>query len=354
MNHTLRHWRLTRLLTSALLMIMAAAAGPLLAATPLPEPGAPVASVPEPSALPVPVPVPVPETAVPGATSVADVVLNTTRSTVRSSAEWLARGVDGWFGDIPFAQGGKVSDGEVAWNLYKREDQGVTRGVRFKARFRLPNLESHTYVFVGNDDRREIVSDQPDAFSHQQQLLRADNADNAFFAGIGAALMDVLDFRLGFRAGLKPYAQGRYRHPWQFGPADRVEFRETVFYSAADRLGSTTALSYEHSLSPNVALRWVQALTATQASRDSNWSSNAGVYRTFGEQRVLALEALVGGVLGSPVAVPDYGLQAKWSQPLYGQDLLGDLIVGHFWPRPEPSARRGQAWAVGTGVRLQF
>lgn len=281
-------------------------------------------------------------------------VLESTRETVRSSVEWLARGVDGWFGDIPFEEGGRVTDGELGLNVYKRQDQPSSVGVRFKARFRLPNLESYQYLFVGNDDRRDIVTDQPDTFSRQQQLLRGDNRDNAFFAGIGASLRDSIDVRLGLRGGLKPYAQARYRQPWQISPADRVEFRETLFYTEDDKLGSTTALSYEHALNPTLVARWLNAATVTRATKDVTWSSSVGAYQSFGEQRLLSLEALLGGIVGDPVAVSDYGVQAKWSQPIYKDFLIGELIVGHFWPRPDPAYPRGRAWAFGTGVRLKF
>jgi hypothetical protein len=286
--------------------------------------------------------------------SAPDILLSATRSTVRSSTEWLARGVDGWFGDIPFSQGGKVTDGEVGWNIYKREHESATRGIRFKARFRLPNLESYQYLFVGNDDRRDIVSDQPDTFSRQQQLLRNDTPDSTFFAGVGAAFLDMFDFRLGFRGGLKPYAQGRYRHTWQLAPADLVEFRETVFYSASDKLGSTTALSIEHTLSPTHALRWVHSVTSTTGSNKTNWSHSLGSYRSFGEQKQLAFEALLGGTIGSPPAIPDYGLQARWSQPVYDDYVIGEIVIGHFWPQPDPTQPRMKAWAVGTGIKLKF
>ncbi len=286
--------------------------------------------------------------------AIADAALTTTRSTMRSSVEWLARGVDGWFGDIPFAQGGKVTDGELGWNRYKRQDLPATSGLRFKARFRLPNLASYQYAFVGNDDRQDIVTDLPDAFSRQQQLLRGDKRDSTFFAGIGTALLNAVDLRLGFRGGLKPYAQARYRHRWQWGQADLIEFRETVFYSVADRLGSTTALSYEHAFTSTLALRWMHTITATKASKDATWSNSAGIYQSFGDERLLSFEALFDGVIGNPVTIPNYGLQARWSQPLYKDYLLGDIAIGHFWPRADADNPRTQAWAIGSGLRLTF
>ena len=207
---------------------------------------------------------------------------------------------------------------------------------------------------MGNDDRREIVSDQPDTFTRQQQLLRGDNRDNAFFAGIGATLRDNLDVRLGFRGGLKPYAQVRYRHIWALSPKNRVEFRETLFYSVADQLGSTTALTYEHALAPGLTARWLNAITATARSKDAGWSSSAGVFKSFEGQRLLSIEALLNGVIGQPIPVQDYGLQMKWSQPVHQDFVIGEVIVGHFWPRTDPALPRNRAWAVGTGVRLKF
>ena len=280
--------------------------------------------------------------------------LSRTRSRVRSSVEWVAQGVDSWFGDIPFSEGGKVTDGEVGLSLYKREDASASLGLRFKARFNLPNLASYQYLFVGNDDRREIVTDQPDTFSRQQQLLRSERRDNAFFAGIGATLRDNLDVRLGFRGGIKPYAQVRYRHIWDLTPKDRIEFRETLFYSVADQLGSTTALTYEHVLAPSLTARWLSAVTATSRSRDAAWSTSAGVFKAFEGQKLLSMEAVLNGVIGQPVTVQDYGLQMKWSEPIHQDFVIGEVVVGHFWPRSDATQPRDRAWAIGTGVRLKF
>ena len=35
--------------------------------------------------------------------------LDSSRQGVRQATEWVARGVDSWFGDIPFEEGGKVT-----------------------------------------------------------------------------------------------------------------------------------------------------------------------------------------------------------------------------------------------------
>ncbi|MBA4108908.1 MAG: hypothetical protein C0487_04865 [Leptothrix sp. (in: Bacteria)] len=281
-------------------------------------------------------------------------VAESTRSTVRSTVEWLASGVDSWFGDKPFSEGGEVTQGQLSLSLLKRQDQSLDTGVRFNARLRLPNFESYKYLFVGNDNQREVITDQPEAFSRQQLLLPSDRRDSSFFAGFGMKLLEAVDFRLGFRSGLKPYAQVRYRHDWQLSATDRIDFRETLFLTRDDRLGSTTVGSYEHAFSPTLAARWLNAATITQQSPKFAWSSNLGLHQSFGAQRVLSLEALFSGVAGAAVPITDLGLQTKWVQPIHQDFVLGEIIAGHFWPRTDASIHRGRAWALGGVITLKF
>ena len=82
-------------------------------------------------------------------------------------------------------------------------------------------------------------------------------------------------------------------------------------------------------------VRWLHAITATQDSRDTNWASTIGTYKSWGDRKLLSFEAIWNGVIGSNVTVADYGLQSRWSQPLYRPDLTGEVLLGHFWPKPD-------------------
>jgi len=281
-------------------------------------------------------------------------VLESTRASVRSTAEWLARGVDSWFGDRPFKDGGKVTDGRMAVYLLKRQDESLDVNVRFNARFRLPNLEESAYLFFGRDNQRDLITDRPGPFTRQQRLLTETAANQSFFAGFGLALQESVDFRLGFRGGLKPYAQVRYRKPWVLSPIDLVEFRQTVFWSLSDHFGSTTAVSYEHAYSSTLAARWLTVATITQESKKFEWSSIVGTYKSLGGQRLLSFEALASGEQRPHLGLSDLGVQAKWEQPVYKNWLLGEVVVGHFWPRKDPLTPRGKAWALGAGLKMQF
>ena len=284
----------------------------------------------------------------------ADPVFEPARQKVRSTTEWLARGVDSWFGNKPFSEGGKVSDGRLSLFLLSRQHEHVDLSLRFNARVWLPNLQDRAYLFLGRDDSRETVIDQPDALSRQQRLQKENNADNSFFAGLGFLLHDSVQFRVGFRGGLKPYAHARVGHVWQLGNADVIEVRETVFWTLGDHFGSTTALSYEHTYSPTLVIRFLNSATVTQDTRKFEWSSILGAYQSFGDQRLLSLEALCNGLQGSGVPLTDYGLQAKWEQPVHKDWLVGEILIGHFRPRPDAQSERGRAWALGAGLKMRF
>jgi hypothetical protein len=308
-----------------------------------------VHAAPDPSAVPAADPPPTP----------TEAVIESTRAQARSTAEWLARGVDGWFGDTPFEDGGKVSDGQLSVALYHRRDLGTRVDVRFTAHFRLPNFERNAYLFIGRDDPREVIQDTPSAVTGQQRLLAERTGERSFLGGLGVKLREALDLRVGVSAHLKPYAQARYDKPWTLAEGHVIDFRETVFWTQADHVGSTTALSYEVTLSPTLVGRWLNAATITQVSRNVEWSSTLGAYQTMGFQRLLSVELLANGTgnNGSEHSVAgnsDLGVLAKWEQPVYKTWLLGEVLAGHFWPRPDNLSPRGRAWAVGAGLKMRF
>ncbi len=283
-----------------------------------------------------------------------DNLLEQTRRSVRSTAVWLARGVDSWFGDKPFEQGGgRVSDGRLSMSLLKREDQSLDFKVRFNARFRLPNVEQRTYFFLGRDNDRETVADTPGALSRNDRLLAEGPDDRTFFAGFGYALKEAFDLRLGFH-GIRPYAQARYRDTWNLTQRDLIEFRQTFFWRTSDHFGSTTALSYEHAYSSTLAFRWLSATTRTQKSKQFDWSSIAGAYKGFAGERLLSLEYVLSGSQHSGMLVSEHGAQTKWSQPVYRDWLFGEAIVGMYWPRRALFESRDRIWALGASVTMRF
>ena len=276
------------------------------------------------------------------------------RDTVRSSAEWLARTVDSWFGDRPFSDGGQVSDGRLDVSLLYRADQGSDVGLRFTARLRLPNLSEHTHFFLGRDNEQEQIADTPAPFTRQGRLQPSTRSEQAFFAGLGYDWRPGIDFRVGVTKGITPYAQVRFRHQWRPAPHVTAELRETLFWRLGDHFGATTAASYRHEQSPTLALYWLGAATITRRSGHFDWSSELGAQKALEAQRRIALEALLSGRGGSGVAVAEWGLRVRWEQPLHHDWLRGELIAGRIWARPDAALPRRAAWVFGFGMKMAF
>ena len=292
----------------------------------------------------------------PAATSVdMDTSVESAREAARSAALWLASGVDSWFGNKPFSEGGEVKDGQLNLRFYSRQDQKADYSLTFNARFKLPNLESHTYLFTGRDNTAAVVTDRPETFTTRQRLLQpVSTQDTAFFAGLGRALGDSVDARIGFQGGLKLYAQGRYRKEWRTSDDDTAEFSQTLFVTAQDRLGSSTVASFQHQFSPTLVGRWLNVVDVTQTDSDVEWNGSLGVFKSLGQQRLLSLELLASAKQNSGLPLTDYGLQMRWEQPVLHNRLTGEFIFGHFWPQSLVPGDRSTAWAVGTGVKMKF
>lgn len=287
-------------------------------------------------------------------TPALDELLESTRRNVRSTAEWLARAVDGKFGDKSFDEGGKVGNGRVDLAFHKRQGAPRELALRFNASFRLPNLEHRVHMFIGNDDSRDVVTDNPQSFSQQQRLIESRAPDNAFFAGIKVPLLEFFEFRLGVHGPFNPFAQASFERSWAPTEADVFEFRETLFMTPDDHFGSTTVGSYALALSPTLAVRWVNSATITRVTKRFDWNSSLGAYRAFGGQRLLSVEALFSGFQGSGVGVSEYGLQTRWEQPIYRTWVLAELAIGHFWPRKDALSERARVWGAGVTLKMKF
>ncbi|OYT90596.1 MAG: hypothetical protein CFE43_17480 [Burkholderiales bacterium PBB3] len=277
------------------------------------------------------------------------------REATRSAAVWLASGVDSWFGNKPFSEGGQVNDGELNVKFYSRQDQKTDYSVTFNARFKLPNLEEKTYLFTGRDNNAGVVSDRPAVFSNKQRLLQPNSTlDTSFFAGLGRSFSDSFDARIGFQGGLKLYAQGRYRKEWKLAADESAEFSQTIYVTQADGVGSSSVVSYQRQFSPTLVGRWLNVVDVTQNDTNAEWNSSLGIFKSFGSQRLLSLELLASAKQNTGLPLTDYGVQARWEQPVLHNRLIGEIVLGHFWPQTLDPNDRTTAWAVGTGVKMKF
>lgn len=279
------------------------------------------------------------------------------RESVRSATDSVARRIDSWFGDKPFEQGGRVS-GTIGLKLVGSRNGDSEGSVRFNARLDLPNLQEQSYFFFGKENERDLLRDQPEAFTRRELLLEQRRIDDqTTFAGLGYALRDAIDFRAGLRSGYKPFVQARYKDRTRFSEQDVLDFRETVFWRPDDGFGSTTALTLGHAFSRTLAFRWQLAGTFSEDDDGLEWANSFGLFRSFGTDRQLSLEALASGNTAGSGRVTDYGLRAIWQQPVYQDWTIMEFSLGHFWPRDRKGEREvegREGWVAGVGIDIRF
>ncbi len=289
-----------------------------------------------------------------GEESAAEAALTGTRKILHGSAHWLVMNVDSWFGDKPFEDAGRVEGLLRVRGLYQ-EDEGFRTDLRYRLQVRMPNVSERGYAFLGRDNEQETIQDEPEAFRRAQRLRQdTRDEDQTFFAGLGYLLRDNLDLRLGVRSGIRPYAQARYRKGWWLTDAANVEFRQTVFLAVRDGLGTTTSVDYAQALNTRTALRWRNTATISTETEGAAWATSVGLFQALRGQREWSLEALANGATGEQVGVREYGVRGIWSQPLYEDWVIGEVILGHFWPRDDVDLERQQYWAGGLGLITHF
>jgi hypothetical protein len=101
------------------------------------------------------------------------------RSAARAAAIWLASGVDSWFGDKPFGEGGEVSDGELNVKFYSRQDQKD-----YSVTFSTPSCPTwSTTTFTGRDTIDVVKIGR--RFAAKRRLLQHNSTlDTTFLPGL--------------------------------------------------------------------------------------------------------------------------------------------------------------------------
>ena len=282
-----------------------------------------------------------------------DGVLEKTRETAYDTSYWLVEHVDQWFGDRPFDEGGRV-EGYVGFRALWREKQSSDFTLQGSLNVRMPNLDEKAYLFFGRADTDELLEDQQDTFRRDGLLLPEDEDEQTFFAGLGYFLLDNLDLRLGVRGGYKPYAQARYRTHFDWTDSTRLYFRETIFAGVDRGVGATTALNLDHGLTDRWLLRWQNSATIGTKKSGLGWSSSAGAWYLQDWNKRAWLDLVVRGETGDDVSVSEYGVRANYRHPIARDWLVGEVMVGHFWPRDELEEPRLSSWAVAWQTRLYF
>jgi len=324
-------------LISSLLLVSTAWSDDSVAHDPLPQADAPE----------------IPSGAAPAASDIG--WLEDTRRGVYDISYWLVTGVDGWFGDKPFDESGGRVSGRVYLRLLEREDDGLDTTFRYRLSVRMPNVSERAAIVIGREDESNLISGQQENFD-RNQLVRSESQtqSSTAFVGLAYAVRENVSLRVGVRSGYKLFAQARFTRTFPLTEAAALDFSETLFAAIKDGVGLTTGVTYRQLLSDRTAFRWRNSITYSTETNGLEWRTAPEVVRSFGGLRELSIDLPAEGETGSTVDVAEYGVRARYRQPVYKDWMFGELILGHFWPRDEEDPARRQSWAVGAGLEMYF
>jgi hypothetical protein len=290
-----------------------------------------------------------------GEDTMVDDMQETMEETTCAAALWL----DGLFGEPRNLDTARRTSGfletSVNWSEFKDWDERV----RFRVRFKLPNLKNRVSAVFGRDNEDDVVRDRSEGFAVRSALPRVAE-DDSWLAGLGYSFPGSKRFKTDFRVGVasvtKPrtYVQQRARYIAYSDEEDLFYIRGTVFWNNRVGAGVTTGADYSRVLTRTLLLRFTNVGTISQDSEGLDWFSGLILYQNLREERAMAYELLIRGQTDEPEPLYEYGGRVVYRHPLLKRRLYAELLVGYSWPRVDPDVKREGAAQAGLSIEMPF
>lgn len=266
---------------------------------------------------------------------------------------------DGLFGGQPDIENARAVSGRVELSTIYSEHDGTDPRARLRLKYDLPNLERRVNLFLGRDDRDDVVQGREKGFAIRSSVFDVETEDR-WLAGLGYSppgkWSERVDFRVGGRLSSTPevFVQGRLRRNVFVGENSVWRLRETVFYENRDGFGTTTSADFDHVLTQRLLFRWGTVGTFSEVTQGLDWRSATVLYQNLGARSAIAYEVFLRGSTDAEVAMREYGLRTVYRQPLTRDWLYGEVIVGYTWPRESLAEPRDGSAQIGFGLELLF
>ncbi|MGQ0503272.1 MAG: hypothetical protein ACT4P0_11830 [Panacagrimonas sp.] len=275
--------------------------------------------------------------------------------TTCAAALWL----DGLFGEEQNLESARRTHGFVEASSAYSEFDGPDQKLRFRVRFKLPNLKNRFNLIVGRDDEDDFTRDRTQRFAVRSQLRNFEN-NSDWLAGLGYSLPGTARFSSNFRIGAsnltnpRLFVQQPTRYVLYSDPEDLVYVRGTPFWTNQDGFGFTSGINYNHVLSPTLLLRLSETGTVSQKTDGYDWFTGLILYQNLRKDRALSYQLIVRGASNAPEPLFEYGGRVVYRQPLIRDRLIAEILTGYTWPRVDPDLKREGSAEVGLSLSVPF
>jgi hypothetical protein len=267
---------------------------------------------------------------------------------------------DGLFGGEPDVENARAVSGRVELSTIYSEADGTDPKARLRLKYDLPNLENRVNLFLGRDDRDDVVQGREEGFAIRSSVFGVETEDR-WLAGLGYSppgrWSERVDFRVGGRLSSAPelFLQGRLRRNFFLGDRSVWRLRETAFYENRDGFGFTSSADFDYVLRRRLLFRWGTVGTFSEVTEGLYWRSTALLYQNLGSRSAVAYELFIRGATEAEVELREFGARAVYRQPLLRREwLYGEVITGYTWPRYERDEPREGSAVIGFGLELLF
>lgn len=290
-----------------------------------------------------------------GDDDMVDDMQQTMEETTCAAALWL----DGLFGEPRNLDTARRTSGFLETSVNWSEFKGWDERVRFRVRFRLPNLKNRVSAVFGRDNEEDVVRDRSEGFAVRSALPRGAE-DDSWLAGLGYSFPGSKRFKTDFRVGVasiahpRTYVQQRARYIVYSDEEDLFYIRGTAFWNNRQGFGLTTGADYSRTLTETLLLRFTNVGTVSQESEGLDWFSGLILYQNLREERAMAYELLIRGQTDEPEPLYEYGGRVVYRHPLLPRRLYAEVLAGYSWPREDPDAKREGSPQVGLSIEMPF
>ncbi|MEO8224229.1 MAG: hypothetical protein ABI661_05445 [Gammaproteobacteria bacterium] len=287
-------------------------------------------------------------------TAMVDRVQRGVYNTVCGAAIWF----DGLFGNPRYDQDSDETFGRIGvFETYDRRDGANTR-LRLRARYAFPALKQRLRLTLGRGDEQELVEERPANTENPLPATFQSVNDDAWLLGLGYSKQSDLDqgFGIGVRlqSRLDPYVKATYRYNWIFDNTNMLRFRETPFWRRTRGFGTTTQVTLDRLVAPQLLLRWNNNATIAQDTSGFEWGSNVSAYQSFDPGRAISYTALLRGETSADVRIQNYGVETRYRQRMFRKWLFLELSGSLTWPRATLEEQRQINPGVGLGFEMYF
>ncbi|MFK8020158.1 MAG: hypothetical protein AB8B86_10345 [Pseudomonadales bacterium] len=249
---------------------------------------------------------------------------------VSKKSDGLVRWFDGFFGvprsDLESAQSFLRVRMDNEWD----EEDGNSVGFRVRGKVNLPRV-SERIGLIFSDER----GDETGAGGSVEQALSDNNPRNDValqYTGIDKE-RSRLDFKLGFRSGLRVKLAARYRYELPLQNDTLARFSEELYFRDGDGFGTFTRFDLDKTLEQKKLLRWANRFEWGEKTRGVEWGSTLSLARRINDKSALSYFVNVEGDTRPNELNRSYGLGVTYRRNFLRRWLFFELEPAYVWRR---------------------